>query len=167
MDDRIPSLAHHDCNSGASLNDCCPRDPSIGCERDRDSNAEPQSRVAERRHDVVSPQPRENTSADVQPEPVRGFIHSVETCGTVDGPGLRYVMFLSGCPLRCQYCHNPDANVLYDHRLSTVDGAISVNSHTRRNFEGPISPTASTMQYKGQTREFLVQKAQEAIDAIC
>ncbi len=37
-----------------------------------------------------------------------GFIHSVETCGTVDGPGLRYILFTSGCPLHCQYCHNPD-----------------------------------------------------------
>ena len=49
----------------------------------------------------------ENTR-DSAARQVAGRVHSIETFGTVDGPGTRLVVFVQGCPMRCAYCHNPD-----------------------------------------------------------
>ena len=50
-------------------------------------------------------------------ENVQGYIHSVETAGTVDGPGIRYIIFTTGCPLNCVYCHNPDTRKMKSGKL--------------------------------------------------
>jgi pyruvate formate lyase activating enzyme len=67
-----------------------------------------------------------------------GFLHSVETGGAGDGPGMRFIFFFSGCPLRCLYCHNPDTWKMSAGRPVTMDEAV-----------GEVAPYASFLRRAG------------------
>jgi len=56
---------------------------------------------------------------------LEGYLHSVETGAAVDGPGMRFVFFMSGCFFRCQYCHNPDTWKIHGGRKVTLEEALA------------------------------------------
>lgn len=59
-----------------------------------------------------------------------GRIHSLESFGTVDGPGVRFVVFVQGCPMRCAYCHNPDT---WEMNAGTIMEAEDIIEQYERN----------------------------------
>ncbi len=74
-------------------------------------------------------------------EKVYGNIHSIESCGTVDGPGLRFVVFTQGCPLRCQYCHNPDSWSFDENKKMSVDDILAEYDGVKEFCHGGMTVT--------------------------
>ena len=80
---------------------------------------------------------KSNSSTDVT-----GRIHSVESFGTVDGPGIRFVVFVQGCPLRCKYCHNPDTWKTTGGTMVTAEELLAQYNHKKAFYKnGGITVT--------------------------
>ena len=84
-----------------------------------------------------------------------GYIHSIQTFGTVDGPGVRFVVFFQGCPMRCQYCHNPDTWDMGEGKEKTVDEILAMFERNRTFYKmGGITATGGEPL---QQMEFLIE----------
>ncbi len=72
---------------------------------------------------------------------MKGYIHSIESLGTVDGPGIRFVIFFQGCNLRCQYCHNPDTWKQKCSKQMDVDEILEEYEKVKEFITGGITIT--------------------------
>ena len=65
---------------------------------------------------------------------MNGYVHSIQSLGTVDGPGLRFVVFLQGCNLRCKCCHNPDTWDMKSEKTFTPEELVKKALNYREYF---------------------------------
>lgn len=95
-------------------------------------------------------------------EEIKGRIHSVESFGTVDGPGVRFVIFFQGCPMRCLYCHNPDTWAVNKGREMSVEELLSMYEKNRSYYKkGGITATGGEPLMQMKFLTLLFQKAKE------
>lgn len=91
-----------------------------------------------------------------------GNIHSTESFGTVDGPGVRFVIFFQGCPMRCQYCHNPDTWSAKGGSRMTADELLELYEHNKTFYKnGGITATGGEPLLQLSFLTELFEKAKE------
>ncbi len=96
---------------------------------------------------------------------IKGRIHSIESFGAADGPGVRYIIFLQGCHMRCRYCHNPDTWAMNDKTSyeetpeETLAKAIKYKSYWRDKGGITVSGGEALLQIDYVTELFRLAKA--------
>lgn len=86
-----------------------------------------------------------------------GKINSIETMGLVDGPGIRFVVFLQGCPLRCKYCHNPETWVIGRENLEITPKELVEKILRYRNYYGETGGVTFSGGEPLLQKEFLLE----------
>lgn len=97
-------------------------------------------------------------------EKILGRVHSVESFGSADGPGVRYIIFLQGCNMRCQYCHNPDTWSFEGGKLlsaqEVLQKAIRYKAYWKNNGGITVSGGEALLQIDFVLELFKLAKAQ-------
>ncbi len=92
---------------------------------------------------------------------IKGRIHSTESFGTVDGPGVRFVVFMQGCPMRCLYCHNPDTWDFAGGKERTADEILSEYDKCKEFITGGITATGGEPLMQKDFLHDLFKKAKQ------
>ncbi len=91
-----------------------------------------------------------------------GYLHSIETFGSVDGPGVRFVAFLSGCAMRCKFCHNPDTWQMTGEKIEAYDllaKALRYKAYWKNNGGITVSGGEPMLQCEFVTELFSLAKS--------
>ena len=101
---------------------------------------------------------------------IKGYVHSLETFGSADGPGVRFIVFLKGCKMRCKFCHNPDTWNMEGAQIYSPDEllqkALRYKSYWGENGGITVSGGEPLLQMEFVTELFELAKKQNINTAV-